>query len=429
MATYYVHATAGDDSASGQSPRDPWRTLSRVNAQAWSPGLLPGDTVLLNSSSSFDDGLYVDLTHSSGSSSVPITIQAYGDDSSVPVIRSKRKHAILLHAPAVGQAGLNFAIRRLHLMGNGELGQDGKPITGLLVYQENSGELAGLQAVDLVIEGFSHAGFQTMRRNDRCGFITDVKVQRVCSNNNPGHTGLLQWTGSGIVLGGVCRGVSFKLVLFTPASSYTLQIIMCCVQVCLLKLVWHFCAACERLTIPILPLVSLGILAGLQALALSVITLRALQSIQDCSSACNGQFNTNPGGGPVGIWAWDSREVVIERCVSSTNCSCANDGGGFDLDGGCTNCVIQDCTSMDNWGPGYLVSSYPHAAVTQHCVIHRNSSMRDNQGRKAASLYVWGGDSKSNIVQDIWFKDNVVQTIPGHDYFRVDRCAQRIYVD
>lgn len=155
----------------------------------------------------------------------------------------------------------------------------------------------------------------------------------------------------------------------------------------------------------------------------------ALQLVQDCSAACNGRLNTNPGGGPVGIWAWDSREVTIEHCISSANCSCANDGGGFDLDGGCVNCVIQDCASMDNWGPGYLVSSYPQSAVTQNCVIRRNSSTCDNQGRKAASLYVWGGDTKLNIVQDIWFKDNVVQTLPGHKFFCVERYAQRIYVD
>lgn len=219
MVTYYVHATAGNDSASGESPRGAWRTLNRVNVQAWCPGLLPGDTVLLNSTSSFEDGLYVDLTHSSGSASMPITIQAYGDDTSAPVIRARCKHAILLHAPAAGRAGLNFVIRGLRLLGNGELDQDGKLITGLLVYHENSGEIAGLQAVDLNIQGFSHAGFQTMRSNDRCGHITDVQLQRVCSNNNPGHTGLLQWTGSGIVLGGVCRGVGFELVQAFAATA------------------------------------------------------------------------------------------------------------------------------------------------------------------------------------------------------------------
>ena len=113
----------------------------------------------------------------------------------------------------------------------------------------------------------------------------------------------------------------------------------------------------------------------------------AVQAVQDCSAAHNGRLNTNPGGGPVGIaqiWAWDSKEIVIERCLSAANASSGNDGGGYDLDGGCIDCVVQDCLSMDNYGPGFLVSSYPGSAVTQNCIIRHNSSILDNQGGESS---------------------------------------------
>lgn len=211
MVTYYVHAEAGDDSASGVRQEAAWRTLGRVQSHAWCPGLLPGDAVCLNSSSVFHESLYIDLTRSSGSACRPITVQAYGDSSSMPVIQPSCTHAIMLHAPKTGQAGLHFTIRGLHLIGNGCLAEDGKPITGLLVYNESPSKIAGLLAADLHIQGFSHAGLQTMRHDRHAGYITDVQVQRVCSNGNPGHAGLLQWTGSGIVLGGACRGVSLSV--------------------------------------------------------------------------------------------------------------------------------------------------------------------------------------------------------------------------
>ena len=41
MVMYYVHAEAGNDLAEGVSQSQPWRTLCRVRAQAWSPDEFP----------------------------------------------------------------------------------------------------------------------------------------------------------------------------------------------------------------------------------------------------------------------------------------------------------------------------------------------------------------------------------------------------
>jgi parallel beta-helix repeat protein len=76
--TYYVDATNGDDHNRGTSPDAAWRTLAHVNGTSFSPG----DTVLLRRGSVWREQL--DFP-SSGDSSAPITIDAYGSGP-VPII-------------------------------------------------------------------------------------------------------------------------------------------------------------------------------------------------------------------------------------------------------------------------------------------------------------------------------------------------------
>jgi hypothetical protein len=65
------------------------------------------------------------------------------------------------------------------------------------------------------------------------------------------------------------------------------------------------------------------------------------------------------GGGPCGIWTAASRRVVIQQCDSFDNrTGRAADGDGFDLDGGCVECVLQYDYSHGNDGAGILVYTY-----------------------------------------------------------------------
>ncbi len=63
--------------------------------------------------------------------------------------------------------------------------------------------------------------------------------------------------------------------------------------------------------------------------------------------------------GPVGIWAYESDTIIISSCESYNNVhGSSSDGGGFDLDGGCQNCIIEYCYSHGNDGAGYLLYNY-----------------------------------------------------------------------
>lgn len=70
-AVYYVDFNAGNDSDNGLSESSPWKTLSKVNAFAFSPG----DQVLFKRDVKWRGAL---APISSGTGSLPITFGAYG---------------------------------------------------------------------------------------------------------------------------------------------------------------------------------------------------------------------------------------------------------------------------------------------------------------------------------------------------------------
>ncbi len=100
--------------------------------------------------------------------------------------------------------------------------------------------------------------------------------------------------------------------------------------------------------------------------------------IEHCIAYSNGINNSNSSG-PVGIWVYDSTGVVIQHCESYGNRTGGGDGDGFDLDGGCQNCVIQYCYSHDNDGAGYLVCQYSAARVYSNNVVRYNISQNDGK--------------------------------------------------
>jgi hypothetical protein len=79
-ATYYVDFTSGSDANSGTSSAAPWKTLSKVNGTTFQPG----DVVNFKRGSVWNGNLQV---RSSGTSSSPITYQAYGSGAA-PQIRN-----------------------------------------------------------------------------------------------------------------------------------------------------------------------------------------------------------------------------------------------------------------------------------------------------------------------------------------------------
>jgi hypothetical protein len=131
------------------------------------------------------------------------------------------------------------------------------------------------------------------------------------------------------------------------------------------------------------------------------------------SVAHNNGANNDATGGPVGIWAWDSDRVHIRYNESHSNKTDAGaDGGGFDLDGGVTNSVVEYNYSHDNDGAGYGIYQFGGARPYFNNVFRYNISARD--GRKGAygAFDFWNGNG-ANGIRDTHVYNNTVYVTPS----------------
>lgn len=133
--------------------------------------------------------------------------------------------------------------------------------------------------------------------------------------------------------------------------------------------------------------------------------------IDRCVATNNGWDMPRLGNGPVGIWAWMSDHVRIQYCISYRNKTSkgAKDGGGFDLDGGVTNSVIQYCLSFGNQGAGFGLFQYPGASGWSDNIIRYCLSFNDaNTTEGSGSFFIWNGSDDTNQLKNCHIYNNIV---------------------
>jgi hypothetical protein len=86
------------------------------------------------------------------------------------------------------------------------------------------------------------------------------------------------------------------------------------------------------------------------------------------------------------MFFYDCTDSIFQYCESYDNKTAGGDGGGFDLDGGCVNCIVQYCYSHGNMGPGYLMYQYPGAANWSNNTFRYNISENDGTNYAANPL-------------------------------------------
>jgi len=112
--------------------------------------------------------------------------------------------------------------------------------------------------------------------------------------------------------------------------------------------------------------------------------------IEYCEAFNNGWDMPWNGNGPVGIWIWDCTDFTIQHCISHDNRTHpgARDGGGFDLDGGVSNTIVQYCLSYNNEGTGFGLYEFGASKPWQNNVIRYNISQNDGKTHDG-SLGIW----------------------------------------
>jgi len=133
--------------------------------------------------------------------------------------------------------------------------------------------------------------------------------------------------------------------------------------------------------------------------------------IEYCEAMNNGWDMPWHGNGPVGIWAWHADQVTIQFCVAHDNKTTGYDGGGFDLDGGVTNSILQYNYSYNNEGPGYFLCQYPTAPVWRNNIVRYNVSVNDgSKNNVGCGIEVYGGDFR---ISDAEVYNNTVYNAKG----------------
>jgi len=133
--------------------------------------------------------------------------------------------------------------------------------------------------------------------------------------------------------------------------------------------------------------------------------------IDHCTATNNGWDMPRIGNGPVGIWAYEADSVTIQHCLSYKNKTSKGgaDGGGFDLDGGVTNSIVQYNVSYNNWGSGYCIFQYWGASPWHDNIFRYNISENDGTvSDSQAGLYVWNSSEDEKQFHDCKVYGNII---------------------
>lgn len=336
---YYVSPT-GNDSNSGTSSIQPWRTINKVNNRGFSPG----DRILFQGGRSFSGTLSFDSSDS-GSLISPITVSSYGTG-----------RAVINAGSGKGLSAYNVAgyrIENINFVGSGRTTNTSDGIQFFTDLQGNV-KLEYIDIVNVEVSGFKNHGVSIGGYNGKSGFRF-VQISHVDSHDN-GQTGINVWG----YFSNALSGYAHENVHISYCKAYN----------------------------------NTGI-GGLSYHSGSGITISDVNggTIENSVAYNNGALNT-ANGGPVGIWTWDSNSVVIQHNESHHNhTASASDGGGFDLDGGVTNSVIQYNYSHDNDGAGYLLAQFSGARPFSNNTVRYNISQNDGRKNSYAGIQLWNGGS------------------------------------
>ena len=350
-ADYYLTNT-GDNNNTGLAPDHAWRTLDRVNLL----DLMPGDRILLEAGATFSAPLLLD-EKDRGTESAPITVTSSGDG-----------HALINAAGGMGVFVHNTAgilLSNLHVVGDRHPHNNSD---GIAIHNE-LGEailLAGITIDNVEVSGFGKNGISIGGWNGQSGF-RNVRITQTSIHDN-GLNGL---------------------VIYAQHPRVNKEVYIGNVE------------AYRNTGLPgVIPHSGSGIILG-----------NVEGGVIEWSKAFE---NGRLGNAGVGIWTYDSTRVVIQRNESFDNHTSGEaDGGGFDLDGGVTESVMQHNFSHDNDGAGYGLFEYADAPPWYGNIVRHNLSVNDGRKNGAAGIQIWNGGT--SLLADATIHDNIVMMGSSED--------------
>ncbi|NLU66143.1 right-handed parallel beta-helix repeat-containing protein [Streptomyces sp. HNM0574] len=346
--TYYV-SPHGDDDNEGTSAGDAWRTLDRAERT----GLEPGDRLLLKGGERFS-GTVTLKADEAGDADRPVVVGSYGEGRAR--IDAEDGPGVSVHNTAGVQ------IRDLELNGAGSSYTDDG---GVNAYHDRGGgdRLSGIGISRVDVSGFK-VGISVGGEKAGTGFA-DVSVTDSRLHDNK-DSGLLTY------------GPEFD----AGDPQYA-----------------HEDVTVERVE----TYANRGDPEQNDTHSGNGIILGGVReaAVRDSSAHDNGgRSAAGAPAGPVGIWAYDASEVVLEHNRSYRNHTGSSvDGAGFGLDSSVSDSTVQYNLAFGNDGPGYYAYTNTANGAHKDNTIRYNVSSDD--GRKLArngGLSVHGKDIRDLAV-------------------------------
>ncbi|GGK87969.1 hypothetical protein GCM10011405_39670 [Rufibacter glacialis] len=347
---YYL-SKEGDDTNPGTKEK-PWRTLERLNTA----NLEPGETVYLQGGTVFPGTLILG-PEDSGSKGKLITITSFG--TGVATIDGGTKEAAVVRSNY-------FRIANLNAKGAGR--KEGNTANGIELNRATNGTVE-----QVTIEGFQHSGL-------RIYSCHNIEAIRVVARSNG---------FSGIHVAGDFEQRNGRYSFPNNEKNLSRNITL------------RDCVAENN---PGDPSVGdnhsgSGILVEMTKVAL----------IDRCVATNNGWDMPRGGNGPIGIWTHSSDSITIQHSISYRNKTTSNghDGGGFALDGGVTNSIIQYCLSYENQGAGYGLYQWSEAMDWANNTVRYSISIDDGLPNYG-SFSLWNGSNDSRQFSNGHIYNNLI---------------------
>jgi hypothetical protein len=343
--TEYFLSSSGDDSAIGTSPELAWKSIDKVNSMTFEPG----DKILFEGGKTFVGSLNFNIVDS-GTPDNPVTVGSYGAGRAT--ISSGNKYGLY----AKNTSG--FVVKDLIFIGAGA--DVDATFSGIYFFTDLDTVKPEYIRIDNVdVSGYRWDGIGIYGdKQDSSGF-KDVRITNADVHDN-GDKGI---SAAGPQPAG---GWGHKNIYVGDCRVYNTR----------------------------------GI-SGKRGHSGNGIILSSVDGgmIEYCTANNNGEFSDDPkSGGPIGIWFWDTRNGIIQFCESYDNKTGNKaDGGGFDLDGGCVNCIMQCNYSHGNHGAGYGIYQYTNAREFKDNIVRYNISENDGTNNKYGGINLWSTNSSGGI--------------------------------
>ncbi|PVY38525.1 right-handed parallel beta-helix repeat-containing protein [Pontibacter virosus] len=368
--TYYI-SFKGDDANSGSSPASAWRTIERVNGHRYTSG----DTILFEGGSVFKGGLYFHPANTA-TATAPVVVSSFGEGRAT--IDAGISYGFYAHNVA------GIEIRYLNFRGSGYTRNTNH---GILFYNDLPGDvkLPHIVIDQVEVSGFRKSGITLGAWNGNSGF-RDARITKAVVHDIDSV------------------GINTYGEFDHTKTGYAHQNIY--IGQCHVYKIYGL----------ILPDKHSG----------SGIVLSDVDggTVEHSVVHTSGMQNKNCGG-PIGIWAWDANDIIIqynEAYNMSAGSGC--DGGGFDLDGGVTNSVMQYNYSHDNDGAGFLIAQFEWARPMRNNIIRYNISENDGRKNDYKGITLWvenhdkGGNLDLLVYNNTIFADSAIAPSGGGVFFK-----------